>query len=154
MTFHKKHIIILLSLILVSGLFFLIFLSFKNSRKQVCYKDKCFNVEVAKANEEQSKGLSGRKKLEDDSGMLFIFEEMEKYSFWMKNTLMSLDIIWIDENNKVVFIKENAKPCKSEICTSFTPSHNAKYVLEINGGKVKEIGLKVGDEINFSEDLR
>ena len=117
--------------------------------EQVCYKDKCFNVEIAKTNEEQGKGLSGRKELSGDSGMLFIFKEPGKHSFWMKDTLIPLDIIWIDEDGRVVFIKENAEPCKEEACDSFAPNKEAKYVLEINGGKAEEIGLSVGDKIKI-----
>jgi len=73
----------------------------------------------------------------------------EKYGFWMKNTLISLDIIWIDENKEVVFIKRNAKPCRADPCEIFKPDKNAKYVLEINGGLAERIGLRVGDSLEF-----
>ena len=73
----------------------------------------------------------------------------EKYGFWMKNTLISLDIIWIDENKEVVFIKRSAKPCRADPCEIFKPDKNAKYVLEINGGLAEKIGLRVGDGLEF-----
>lgn len=63
----------------------------------------------------------------------------------MKGTLIPLDINWIDESGKVVHIKEGAKPCALENCESYVSDQDARYVLEINAGKVDEMGLKVGD---------
>lgn len=99
---------------------------------------------------ERSRGLMYREGLDSDKGMLFIFEKEGEYPFWMKNTLISLDIIWINENKEVVFISENAQPCSEEYsCPSISPGKNAKYVLEINGGTSERIGLKIGDKANF-----
>ena len=83
--------------------------------------------------------------------MLFVFEKEDVYQFWMKDTLIPLDMIWIDEGGKIVFIKENAEPCESEPCESFVPDGKAKYVLEINGGMTKLRGIDIGDsaEIKF-----
>lgn len=87
-----------------------------------------------------------RKNLKPESGMLFIFETEGRYPFWMKNTLIPLDIIWMDARQKVVFISENNLPCgQATSCPEIIPDQNALYVLEINVGKVKEIGLKTGD---------
>jgi uncharacterized membrane protein (UPF0127 family) len=121
------------------------------SRGSICFDKKCFNVEIAKTNFEREKGLMGRDKLDDNSGMLFIFEKEGLYSFWMKNTLIPLDMAWLDSSGKIVFIKENAEPCKSIVCPSVIPQAQAKYVLEINGGKFSQEGIKVGDraEINL-----
>lgn len=116
---------------------------------QVCFKNKCFNVEIADSLEEREKGLMNREYLDLDSGMLFLFDKKSRYSFWMENTLMPLDVIWIDESKKIVFIKENALPCKTENCELLTPGKEALYVLEINGGIVEKIGLKVGDVAEF-----
>lgn len=90
-----------------------------------------------------------REYLDPDKGMLFLFENEGIYNFWMKNTLIPLDIIWIDENKKAVFIKENAMPCNLEDCEIFHPAQKAKYVLEINGGLSEKYGLKFGNEIKF-----
>ncbi len=91
-----------------------------------------------------------REKLDLDKGMLFIFEEEGEYSFWMKNTLIPLDIIWINKAKEVVFISGNTQPCQEEYsCSSINPGKNAKYVLEINAGIAEKIGLKVGDKITI-----
>lgn len=122
----------------------------KTKENQVCFKSHCFDVEVARTAEEQSRGLMFREKLEQDRGMLFIFNKEAEYPFWMKNTLIPLDIIWINENKEVVFIGENVQPCKNDsFCPSISPGKNAKYVLEINAGVSKEIGLKTDDKLNF-----
>ena len=110
---------------------------------------KCFNVEIADTPETCTYGLMNRKSLNQDNGMLFLFETEAKYCFWMKNTLISLDIIWLDKNKKVVFIKHNAEPCQAEPCETFGPSEKAKYVLEINSGLAKEIGLEKGNYLEF-----
>ena len=90
-----------------------------------------------------------RKELDKNKGMLFIFDKEGIYPFWMKNTLIPLDIIWIDSNDKVVFISQNVQPCKNLICPSIFPTVKAKYVLEVNAGVCQEIGLKVGDELTI-----
>lgn len=129
----------------------------QNSTGSVCIgpfgsaqdKKNCFKVELAKTASDISKGLMYRKELGKDNGMLFIFDKEGIYPFWMKNTLIPLDIIWIDKNNKVVFISQNVQPCKSLICPSVVPSAKAKYVLEINAGIAEEISLKLGDELKI-----
>ena len=90
-----------------------------------------------------------RESLEDNRGMLFIYDFDGEYNFWMKNTLIPLDIIWINSEKEVVYIEYSAQPCQ-EICESINPGKDAKYILEINGGKANEIGLEIGDKINFN----
>jgi len=119
------------------------------SLSQVCYGQKCFLVELAKTKEQLAYGLMNRKELAKDSGMLFIFEKDGMHPFWMKNTLISLDIIWINNSGKVVFIKENAEPCSNIFCNQIIPQGLAKYVLELNAKTVEEIGLKVGDSLEI-----
>jgi uncharacterized membrane protein (UPF0127 family) len=116
---------------------------------KACFKSNCFDIEVADTPEERETGLMFREQLASNSGMLFIFEKEDVYDFWMKNTLIPLDIIWIDENKKIIFIKENAEPCKTEKCELFGPNEKAKYVLEINEGLTEEIGLKVGNKVEY-----
>lgn len=116
---------------------------------RACFQNHCFDVELAVTSEEMSRGLMFRERLDSDKGMLFIFTEEGRYSFWMKNTLIPLDIIWIGGNKQVVFISGNAQPCQEYSCPSIEPAENAKYVLEINGGMAENIGLKVGDKIDL-----
>jgi len=115
---------------------------------QVCIKDNCFRVELAITPAEHARGLMFREHLDEDKGMLFIFENEGRHAFWMKNTLIPLDIIWIDENKEVVFISGNAQPCKEGFCPAITPSKDAKYVLELNANTTGSIGLSIGDNVN------
>ena len=145
---NKKLIFILLILILLLGAIF--FIKRNKKQNQVCFKNNCFEVELAKTTGEQRRGLMFRKFLDKNRGMLFIFNGEGDYPFWMKNTLVPLDIIWINENKEVVFISENTQPCKEDPCPLISPDKKAKYVLEINAGISKGIGLKVGDRLEIN----
>ncbi len=116
----------------------------------ICFKGSCFLVELAKSPEQRALGLMFRENLGDNRGMLFIFEQEKKYSFWMKNTLIALDIIWINNDKEVVFIKKDAQPCKSENCEKISPNENAKYVLELNAGITDAINLNIGSKLIFN----
>ena len=120
------------------------------SMGQACIGSNCFNVEFAETPAQRERGLMFRKELKKNEGMLFIFDKEAIYSIWMKNTLIPLDILWIDSNYKVVYISQGALPCKSLICPSIIPSSKAKYVLELNAGTCGEAGLGVGDEVHIS----
>lgn len=145
---NKKTVLIIITLVIILGVIFIIW---KNKKQgQVCFKNNCFNVELAITNEEQMRGLMFRKSLGQKRGLLFIFDVEGEYSFWMKNTLIPLDIIWINENKEVVFISENTQPCKEDSCPTVSPNQKAKYVLEINGRTSKEIDLKVGERLEFN----
>jgi uncharacterized protein len=109
---------------------------------------KILKVGLALTQKEQEQGLSGRNNLGEDEGMLFIFDHIDKYPFWMKDMKFPLDIIWISDDYHVVYIKENALP--ESYPESFSPSLDSKYVLEVNTGFSQKNNLKVGDEVNFS----
>jgi len=116
----------------------------------VCIKENCFEVELAKTSEQISRGLMYRKELSENMGMLFVFDREGIYPFWMKNTLIPLDMVWISSDSKVVSISQNAQPCKTLICPSIIPSAKAKYVLEVNSGVCQKINLKKGDELKIN----
>lgn len=150
-------ILLVIILIIAAAIFISVFSSFYDNKEisgkaeltPVCFDDKCFDVEIASSFSARMKGLMGREFLADGNGMFFVFSDEDKHAFWMKNTLISLDIIWIGENKKIVYIAKNIQSCKSLICPSVSPDKPAKYVLEINGGKADESGLKVGDRAEF-----
>lgn len=127
---------------LIFILLLLLVISCTNS-PYVIINDEKINVEVSDDQEERAKGLMFRDNL--DGGMLFVFEEPGVYSFWMKDMLISLDIIWINDN-KIVFIQENAQPCVNS-CTSYNLGIESEYVLELNAGEVSKLNLEVGDEV-------
>jgi len=115
----------------------------------VCFKENCFLVEIAKTQAERARGLMFREGLEQNKGMLFVFDREGAYSFWMKNTLIPLDIIWMNGNKEVVFISKDSQPCKENQCPSIIPEEKALYVLEVNAGIAEKIGLLVGDKAMF-----
>ncbi|MBI5065729.1 DUF192 domain-containing protein [Candidatus Woesearchaeota archaeon] len=103
-------------------------------------------LELAVTNEERSKGLMFRESLE--GGMLFIFEKKESLYFWMKNTKIPLDIIFLDDSYKIVDLKQNFQACTTEKCEVYE-SKPAKYVLEVNAGLVKDNNIRLGDRLDL-----
>ncbi|MBR9703932.1 DUF192 domain-containing protein [Candidatus Pacearchaeota archaeon] len=150
----NKWIIIVVGIVIIVLIVIGLVLYFKffNSEeiKSVCINDECFEVEIAMDSESRELGLMGRESLCMNCGMLFVFENSGKHGFWMKNTLISLDIIWINSDMRIVSIVE-AEPCLTAECTAYTPLEDSMYVLEINYGFSRENGLKMGDlvEINL-----
>lgn len=108
------------------------------------------NVEVADDNNERGKGLMFREKLNENDGMLFVFDDESYLAFWMKNTLIPLDIIFIDENYGIVDIK-NAVPCKEDPCALYKSLKPAKYVLEVNTNFTAKNKIKVGDKVIINQ---
>lgn len=86
-----------------------------------------------------------RTNLATDRGMLFIFDSEGIYHFWMKNTLIALDIVWFNAKKEVVFIAKDVPPCSQDPCPTIKPDKNALLVLEVNAGAADKIGLKTGD---------
>ncbi|MFA6553205.1 MAG: DUF192 domain-containing protein [Patescibacteria group bacterium] len=115
----------------------------------VTIRGAAFKVELAKTDAARAKGLSKRSYLDADKGMLFIFPAAGRYVFTMQDTLISLDIIWIN-NNKVVFIAPSAKPGE----LSVDPKVDADYVLEIIGGTSLNRRLAVGDAVVIDFDKK
>lgn len=117
--------------------------------KEVSIAGKVIEVELALSPEEKARGLSGREELPEDRGMLFVFDKPDFYGFWMKDMLISLDIIWISLDFKVVHIEKNVSP--ETYPEVFVPSAKAQYVLEVNSGFSDANDLKVGDKVEFLE---
>lgn len=97
----------------------------------------------------QAKGLMFRENLDEGQGMIFIFSGDEKRSFWMKNTLIPLDLIFVASNFTIVDIKENFQPCQEFECPRYV-SKPAAYVLEVNAGFAEKHGIAEGDRIRIS----
>lgn len=104
-------------------------------------------VELAVTPAEQKQGLSGRKELKAEQGMLFVFKIPGIYSFWMREMNFSIDIIWIGEDGKIVYIKKNATP--ESYPELFGLGEYAKYVLEVVSGFSDKNNLKAGDKLEF-----
>ncbi|RMD66362.1 DUF192 domain-containing protein [Candidatus Pacearchaeota archaeon] len=116
------------------------------SEARVCFhSSNCLNVALARTPEQRRKGLMFVESLPRNAGMLFVFERSAKHGFWMKNTLLALDIIWINSSLDVVDFK-TAEPCKSEQCKIYYPNSEAKYVVEASAGFAAKANLKLGDK--------
>ena len=109
---------------------------------------KKIKVELAQTKAEQELGLSGRALLPEDEGLLFVFENSAEHLFWMKDMKFAIDIIWINAEEKVVYIKRSATP--DSYPEVFKPTENAKYVLEVSAGFADKNNLKEGDSVLFT----
>ena len=107
-----------------------------------------FDIEIADNDYETQTGLMHRKSMLGNNAMLFIFPDMRSRSFYMKNTYIPLDIIYLDSDNTIVSIQENAKPLDE---TSLPSNAPALYVLEINGGLSQQWSITAGDRIEFTK---
>jgi hypothetical protein len=110
-----------------------------------------YKVELAVTPEEQMQGLMFRESLPQRSGMLFLFADREPHTFWMKNTMIPLDLIWMDEAGRVLFVSAETPPCKADPCPSYGPEVPAASVLEIAGGMAAKEKVTVGSTIRFEE---
>lgn len=124
-------------------------LSFSRQEHTACVRDTCFTVEVAVSPEQKARGLMFRGELGPDQGMLFLYPDQARRTFWMKNTFIPLDIIWIDSALTVVGITKNAQPCRDQSCPRYESPADVQYVLEVNAGSAEKIGLQNGDTFTF-----
>lgn len=121
------------------------------ARRPVCIRGVCFDAEIAVTADERSRGLMYRDALAKDRGMLFVFPREEDHQFWMKNTRIELDIIFIAADRRVVSITHRAQPCRKEPCDRYGPAGNAAYALEIAGGQAAAYGFAAADLVEFGE---
>ncbi len=106
------------------------------------------NVEVADNPAMREKGLSGRRSLAENSGMLFVFPAADDYSFWMKDMNFGLDFVWI-KGDTVMEITPGVMPPGSGPLDVLTPKEKIDKVLEINAGAAERLGIKIGDRIEY-----
>lgn len=106
-------------------------------------------VEIAADDETRAQGLMYRDQVRPGTGMLFLFPKDDIYSFWMKNTITSLDIIWMTPDGLVVDIKSDVPPCQADPCPSYAPSGTARYVLEVGAGVAKQQTLVPGSRVRI-----
>ena len=109
-----------------------------------------FDVEIADTPETRARGLMFRDSMAADHGMLFLFDRADPQAFWMKNTHIPLDILYFDENYKLVSMQERVPPCRSDPCSVYPSTGPAKYVLELNSGTAEKLGVKAGDVLTVT----
>jgi uncharacterized membrane protein (UPF0127 family) len=118
--------------------------------KKVCVKSLCVKAEIADNDQARSIGLMNRDSLADTEGMLFVFPSPDRYAFWMKNMRISIDIIWIDKDKRIVDIRTRVPPC-GEVCGSMVPAKEALYVLELRSGSADDRKIKIGDIVSIGD---
>lgn len=105
------------------------------------------DIEIADDDARREQGLMYRPSMEDRNGMLFLFDEEEPQSFWMKNTIIPLDIIYVNAQKEIVHIAQNTQPYSEKAIPSGAP---AQYVIEVNAGFSAEYGVHEGDRVEWT----
>lgn len=141
---HRQFgfILIVAGIVIIVGAIF----SMQSDDRHLIAPKGTIKIELAKTEIERESGLMNRRKMDKDAGMLFVFDEGDANCFWMKNTYIPLDMIWLDANKKVVFVHRNATPL-SEV--SLCPDKTATFVLEVNAGQADVLGLSLGAQVQF-----
>jgi len=111
------------------------------------------HLELALSDEEKQLGLMFRDVLPADHGMLFIFDADGPLDFWMKNTFISLDFVWVSAAGEVVDVRAGVPPCRSDPCATYGSGKPARAVLEVNAGFAAAHGVRPGVQLRF-ENVR
>jgi hypothetical protein len=122
-----------------------------NTRAVTLPRGQQIRAEVMTQQADMMRGMMFRDSLAPDRGMLFIHTQQGKYSYWMYQVRIPLDIIWMDSGRRVVEISADTPPCKTAAtqCPSYGGHYDARYVLELAGGMASKYGVRTGDRIEF-----
>jgi len=109
------------------------------------------HAELADTPQQHAEGLMYREHLDADRGMLFIFLQAQAWTFWMKNTKIPLDIIWMNEKKQIIHMEQNVPICTrtDDSCPQYRPNEGALYVLELAGGRTESLKLQRGSKLQF-----
>lgn len=108
------------------------------------------DIEIADDDEERQRGLMFRDTLAPDEGMLFVFPDMQRRTFWMKNVRIPLDMIFIDSNYNVNEVKSDLQPCRKEPCLVYPSEYPAQYVVEVNAGFAAAHNISRGTKMEYA----
>ena len=109
---------------------------------------KVIELEVADTVDKRTKGLSNRRSIDEDKGMLFVFDNDGHHGFWMKDMNFSIDILWLNSENEIVWLEESIGP--ETFPKVFTSPFMARYVIELKGGFIDDNDIKIGDRMIFN----
>lgn len=116
-------------------------------KKSAKINNKEITLYLANTEKRQELGLGGTKELKRDAGMLFLFDKDDFWSIWMKDMLIPIDVIWLNEKYEVIYIVPNMRP--EDYPKIYTPSTLARYVIEVNSGFVKENSIEIGQKFEI-----
>ena len=117
-------------------------------------KGERFRIEIADDAEEQARGLMFRDRMDPDAGMLFVYNDSARRTFWMRNCRIPLDILYFDENAKLVGEALGVPPCNASQCPTYDGGGAAaRYILELNAGVAKRLGISRGDSLTLPAEL-
>jgi uncharacterized membrane protein (UPF0127 family) len=109
-----------------------------------------FAIEIAADDAARARGLMFRDQMPADHGMLFLFDNSQPRVFWMKDTHIPLDILFFDQDYKLVSMQQRVPPCRSDPCAQYASDGPAQYVLELNSGTADKLGVKAGDKLTVT----
>jgi uncharacterized membrane protein (UPF0127 family) len=156
--FQKQNLFILILLLIVFAVILVLYFALDIPGKTKVEEDlnvaifenkQILQLEIAKTHEQRTTGLMHRESLEENSGMLFIYGSEQQLTFWMKNTLIPLDMIFLNSNKTIVHIIKNAQPCVEEPCKVYPSENPAIYVIEVNAGYTDKHGILKGQKVEF-----
>jgi uncharacterized membrane protein (UPF0127 family) len=110
---------------------------------------KVLQVEVMVKDEDRAMGLMFRPSLAQDHGLLFVFEQPDFHTFWMKNCKFPIDMVWLDGEHRVVHLVEGVPPCKTEPCPLYAPMRKGQFVVEMNAGQARREKAGIGAKLSF-----
>ncbi len=149
----RNIFVIIIILILLSLAAYLLFFNKTGPTDQINLqiKNKTYNLEIARSLNQKSQGLSNRTSLCSNCGMIFVYQSESYYPFWMKDTLIPLDMIWLDKEGRVVTIHTATPQPDTSLpdLKLYQNSKPARYIIELNAGESDNIGLRVGDRVNL-----
>jgi len=113
-----------------------------------------FEVEVAHTAAQRTQGLMFRPSMPDNHGMLFLFPRSRRMAFWMKNTEIPLDILFFDQQARLIRAHINVPPCRQPPCAHYSSNTAAAMVLELNGGRSRSLGLEAGSRLSIDNQAK
>ena len=111
---------------------------------------RVFQTELMISDKDRAMGLMFRPSLPADRALLFVFGDIDFHGIWMKNCRFPIDIVWLDENKKVVHVAPRVPPCTKDPCPSYSPMRRAAYVVEMNAGAAKREKIVLGSTLGFT----
>lgn len=111
---------------------------------------RTLTVELMIKEPDRAMGLMYRASLPEDRALLFVFDSLDFHAIWMKNCRFPIDIVWLDEQRRVVHVESAVPPCKKDPCPTYQPLQRAAYVLELNSGQARRDKLALGSQLDFT----